>query len=189
MIFIRGPVADLNKMSFFNSLQQYVTSSVANLSLSPKRFSLSRDSSGEGSTDGTGSHPPLTPGPTGSISGIVTGGRSASAGNVIVSPAAHSGPSVLHGFPKVVPPPGTVTPPHSRSLSVRRRTLECPPPPGLVLPPGTGPPRRLGSFRKTTQQQQQHATTPGSAGISRQPLMFCRRRQSWPEVDQQATSG
>jgi BAI1-associated protein 3 len=173
-------------MSFFNSLQQYVTSSVANLSLSPKRFSLSRDSSGESSTDGAGSHPPLTPGPTGSSSGIVTGGRSASAGNVIVSPAAHSGPSLLYGFPKVVPPPGTVTPPHSRSLSVRRRTLECPPPPGLVLPPGTGPPRRLGSFRKTTQQQQQ-ATTPGSAG--RQPLMFCRRRQSWPEVDQQATSG
>jgi BAI1-associated protein 3 len=178
-------------MSFFNSLQQYVTSSVANLSLSPKRFSLSRDSSGESSTDGTGSHPPLTPGPTGSSGGTVTGGRSASAGNVIVSPAAasHGGPSVLHGFPKVVPPPGTVTPPHSRSLSVRRRTLECPPPPGLVLPPGTGPPRRLGSFRKTSQQQQQQATTPGSAGISRQPLMFCRRRQSWPEVDQQATSG
>lgn len=176
-------------MSFFNSLQQYVTSSVANLSLSPKRFSLSRDSSGEGSTDGTGSHPPLTPGPTGSSSGTVTGGRSASAGNVIVSPAAHSGPSGLHGFPKVVPPPGTVTPPHSRSLSVRRRTLECPPPPGLVLPPGTGPPRRLGSFRKPNQQQQQQATSPGSAGISRQPLMFCRRRQSWPEVDQQATSG
>ncbi|PNF35631.1 hypothetical protein B7P43_G01177 [Cryptotermes secundus] len=124
-------------MSFFNSLQQYVTSSVANLNLSPKRFSLSRDSSGEG----------------------------------------------------MVPPPGTVTPPHSRSLSTRRRTLECPPPPGLVLPPGTSPPRRLGSFRKTSQQQQQQATTPVSAAMSRQPLMFCRRRQSWPEIDQQATSG
>ncbi|XP_069688099.1 BAI1-associated protein 3 isoform X2 [Periplaneta americana] len=176
-------------MSFFNSLQQYVTSSVANLSLSPKRFSLSRDSSAEGSTDGTGSHPPLTPGATGSCSSV-TSGRSASAGNVVVSPA-HSGPSMLHGFPKVVPPPGTVTPPHGRSLSARRRTLECPPPPGLVLPPGAGPPRRLGSFRKSNQQQQQQqqATTPGSAGLGRQPLMFCRRRQSWPEVDQQATSG
>jgi BAI1-associated protein 3 len=169
-----------DKMSFFNSLQQYVTSSVANLSLSPKRFSLSRDSSGEGSTDGTGSHAPLTPGPTGS-----PGGRSASAGSVIVSPAVHIGPSGLHGFPKVVPPPGTVTPPHSRSLSARRRTLECPPPPGLVLPPGASPPRRLGSFRKSSQQ----ATTPGSAVMSRQPFMFCRRRQSWPEIDQQATSG
>lgn len=179
-------------MSFFNSLQQYVTSSVANLSLSPKRFSLSRDSSHEGNADGAGNHPPLTPGATGSSSGSgsITSGRSASAGNVIVSPA-HGGPSVLHGFPKVVPPPGTVTPPHSRSLSTRRRTLECPPPPGLVLPPGAGPPRRLGSFRKNTQQQQQQqqATTPGSAGIGRQHLMFCRRRQSWPEVDQQATSG
>jgi hypothetical protein len=58
-----------------------------------------------------------------------------------------------------------------------------------VLPPGTGPPRRLGSFRKASPQHQHQATTPGSAGISRQPLMFCRRRQSWPEVDQQATSG
>lgn len=34
-------------MSFFNSLQQMVTSSVANLSLSPKRFSFSKESSGE----------------------------------------------------------------------------------------------------------------------------------------------
>lgn len=29
-------------MSFFNSLQQYVTSGVAGLGLSPRRFSLSR---------------------------------------------------------------------------------------------------------------------------------------------------
>ncbi|KAJ9585639.1 hypothetical protein L9F63_002559, partial [Diploptera punctata] len=134
----------------------HVEESVANLSLSPKRFSLSRDSSNEGRATGS-------------------------------STTVTSGPSGLHGFPKVVPPPGTVTPPHSRSLSTRRRTLECPSAPNLVLPPGAGPPRRLGSFRKNTQQQQQQATTPGSAG--RQHLMFCRRRQSWPEVDQQATSG
>lgn len=34
------------KMSFFNSLQQYVTSGVAGLGLSPRRFSLSRQESG-----------------------------------------------------------------------------------------------------------------------------------------------
>lgn len=34
-------------MSFFNSLQQYVTSGVAGLGLSPRRFSLSRQESTE----------------------------------------------------------------------------------------------------------------------------------------------
>lgn len=34
-------------MSFFNALQQYVTSGVAGLGLSPRRFSLSRQESGE----------------------------------------------------------------------------------------------------------------------------------------------
>lgn len=36
-----------DKMSFFNSLQQYVTSGVAGLGLSPRRFSLSRQESTE----------------------------------------------------------------------------------------------------------------------------------------------
>lgn len=112
-------------MSFFNSLQQYVTSSVANLSLSPKRFSLSKE---------PGATPPEVTEESGG-----SGGRSAS----------------IPGFPKVVPAPGTLTPP-------RRRTIEGP--------------RRVGSFR----QPSHHA---------RQPLAFCRRRLSWPEVDQQATSG
>lgn len=34
-------------MSFFSSLQQYVTSGVAGLGLSPRRFSLSRQDSNE----------------------------------------------------------------------------------------------------------------------------------------------
>lgn len=42
-------------MSFFNSLQQYVTSGVAGLGLSPRRFSLSRQESTE---------PPQPPLPT-----------------------------------------------------------------------------------------------------------------------------
>ena len=37
----------LANMSFFNSLQQYVTSGVAGLGLSPRRFSLSRQESTE----------------------------------------------------------------------------------------------------------------------------------------------
>ncbi|XP_072156728.1 BAI1-associated protein 3 isoform X1 [Bemisia tabaci] len=119
-------------MSFFNSLQQYVTSSVANLSLSPKRFSLSKESSSEipsvGSEEGNGN-----------------GSRSGSTGSVNAPPL---------GFPKVVPPPGTSTPP-------RRRTLEGP--------------KRTGSFKQASQH--------------RRPLFFCKRRLSWPEVDQQATSG
>lgn len=132
-------------MSFFNSLQQYVSSGVASLSLSPKRFSLSRQgsSSGEGPTDAS------------------PGSRSGSIGSA-------AAPSTAHGYPKVVPLPGTTSP----IPRVRRRTLECPPVPGLVVP---NTPRRVGSFR-----HQRPARTP---------LMFCRRRQSWPEFDQQATSG
>lgn len=83
---------------------------------------------------------------------------------------------------QVVPPPGASTSSHGRSLSTRRRTLECTSP-GLTVHPaagsgsGTTSPRRVGSFRRST----------GSA--DRPPLMFCRRRPSWPEVDIQATSG
>ncbi|XP_050447567.1 BAI1-associated protein 3 isoform X3 [Cataglyphis hispanica] len=147
-------------MSFFNSLQEIVTNSVASFSLSPKRFSFSREDS-KGDSSGTG--------------------RSSSTGSVISTtntPVAQQ--ATPHGFPKVVPPPGTVTS-HTRSLSTRRRTLECTSAPGLTVHPATGSgatsPRRVGSFRR-------------SGGSSdRPPLMFCRRRPSWPEVDIQATSG
>lgn len=37
-------------MSFFSSLQQYVTSGVAGLGLSPRRFSFPRQESADGST-------------------------------------------------------------------------------------------------------------------------------------------
>lgn len=120
-------------MSFFNSLQQYVTSSVANLSLSPKRFSLSKESSAEGPEDFGG--------PPGAA------GRSASTGSV----------SSIPGFPKVVPSPGVVSSPS------RRKTLECP--------------KKMVSFRQSSTQQQ------------RQTYKYCKRRLSWPEIDQQQTSG
>ncbi|KAK7592921.1 hypothetical protein V9T40_007673 [Parthenolecanium corni] len=119
-------------MSFFNSLQQYVTSSVANLSLSPKRFSLSKESSAEGAED---LNPPGA------------AGRSASTGSV----------SSIPGFPKVVPSPGVVV------CSSRRKTLECP--------------KKMVSFRQSSTQQQ------------RQIYKYCKRRLSWPEIDQQQTSG
>ncbi|XP_076272507.1 BAI1 associated protein 3 [Rhynchophorus ferrugineus] len=63
-------------MSFFNSLSEYVSNSVAGLSLSPKRFSLSRTDTSESST------------------GVSPGSRS------------NSGDSNTPGFPKVVPAPG-----------------------------------------------------------------------------------
>ncbi|KAG7211433.1 hypothetical protein KM043_010720 [Ampulex compressa] len=149
-------------MSFFNSLQQYVSDSVASLSLSPKRFSFSREDSTTGATGRSGS--------TGSVTSTTN-----------TSTTVQQAPP--HGFPKVVPPPGTMTSSHSRSLSTRRRTLECTSSPGLTVHPATGSgsgatsPRRVGSFRRSA----------GSA--DRPPLMFCRRRPSWPEVDIQATSG
>lgn len=116
-------------MSFFNSIQQYVTSSVANLSLSPKRFSLSKESSSECAEDFANP----------------SAGRSASTGSV----------SSIPGFPKVVPSPGVSTP-------SRRKTLEYP--------------KKMVSFRQPTTLQ-------------KPTIMFCRRRLSWPEVDQQANSG
>ncbi|XP_053994233.1 BAI1-associated protein 3 isoform X3 [Hylaeus volcanicus] len=150
-------------MSFFNSLQQYVSDSVASLSLSPKRFSFSREDSGASTTGRSGS--------TGSVTGTTNANSNAQQ-------------STPHGYPKVVPPPGTVIPSsHGRSLSTRRKTLECTSAQGLTVHPATGSasgstsPRRVGSFRRST----------GSS--DRPPLMFCRRRPSWPEVDIQATSG
>lgn len=46
-------------MSFFNSLQQYVTSGVAGLGLSPRRFSLSRQESGEQPPQQPSAVPPI----------------------------------------------------------------------------------------------------------------------------------
>lgn len=117
-------------MSFFSSLQQMVSSGVANLNLSPKRLSLSKESGTPASAD---------PGNKTTASANNSDGRSAS----------------VPGFPRVVPPPGT---------PCRRKTID------------QGP-RRTGSFRGPPSPQ------------PRQPLVFCRRRLSWPEVDQQATSG
>lgn len=119
-------------MSFFNSLSEYVSNSVAGLSLSPKRyaslaveahrgrncfsfrFSLSRTDTSESSA------------------GVSPGSRS------------NSGDSNTPGFPKVVPAPGA-----SALVQRRRSTLEA-----LVPNP---PVRRPGSFRvrspKTPQER------------------------------------
>ncbi|KAL2736409.1 BAI1-associated protein 3 isoform X1 [Vespula maculifrons] len=165
-------------MSFFNSLQQYVSDSVASFSLSPKRFSFSREDSAS------------------------TTGRSGSSGSIVNdNSSAHQ--STPHGFPKVVPPPGTTVSSSSQARSLsRRRTFDCTVPSGLSVHPvaaaaaaasdgsvcgpvcgqscGSSPsPRRVGSFRRST----------AGASTDRPPLMFCRRRPSWPEFDVQATSG
>lgn len=65
-------------MSFFNSLQQYVSDSVANLSLSPKRFSFSREDSTQGGS-----------------------GRSGSTGSVTSTTNTVTQQTTPHGFPKV----------------------------------------------------------------------------------------
>ncbi|GJQ84190.1 hypothetical protein Trydic_g2864 [Trypoxylus dichotomus] len=100
-------------MSFFSSLQEYVSNSVAGLSLSPKRFSLSR-------TETTDTVPTPSPG----------GIRSC------------SGDSNTPGFPKVLPAPGASalvqnrrrtleclvpTPPVRRPGSFRQRTPKATP--------------------------------------------------------------
>lgn len=73
--------SERDEMSFFNSLQQYVTDSVASLSLSPKRFSFSREDSGSSAT-----------------------GRSGSTGSVTSTTNTNSTPqqsTTPHGYPKV----------------------------------------------------------------------------------------
>lgn len=114
-------------MSFFSSLHQIVTSSVANLNLSPKRFSLSKESG----TDGDEATATMI------ASATATSSRSASTGSV-------------SGIPRIVTPQGSGGP---RSSG----------------------PRRTGSFRQISQP--------------RNPTAFCRRKCSWPEIDQSASSG
>ncbi|XP_057657644.1 BAI1-associated protein 3 isoform X1 [Diorhabda carinulata] len=120
-------------MSFLNTLQEYVSNSVAGLTLkSPKRFSLTRTDTSEPS--------------------------------ISSSSRSNSGDSNTPGFPKVIPTPGAVAP-----IQRRRSTLECPIP---------NPPRRPGSFR-----QKSPRATP------ERQFNFCCRRQSWPEIDHQVSSG
>ncbi|XP_050539077.1 BAI1-associated protein 3 isoform X2 [Daktulosphaira vitifoliae] len=114
-------------MSFFTSLHQIVTSSVANLNLSPKRFSLSKESGTDGEEAAA------------LAAATASSSRSASTGSV-------------SGIPRIVTPQG---------ISGGSRS--------------SGGPRRTGSFRQISQP--------------RNPQAFCRRRQSWPEIDQNATSG
>ncbi|XP_025193246.1 BAI1-associated protein 3 isoform X2 [Melanaphis sacchari] len=116
-------------MSFFSSLHQIVTSSVANLNLSPKRFSLSKESGPDGD-DATAAV---------AAASTATSSRSASTGSV-------------SGIPRIVTPQGN----------------------GGSCARSSGP-RRTGSFRQISQP--------------RNPMAFCRRRNSWPEIDQTATSG
>ncbi|XP_060802443.1 BAI1-associated protein 3 [Amyelois transitella] len=73
--------------------------------------------------------------------------------------------ATMRGFPRVVPTEG------ASALSARRRTLDC-------LAPAA-PPRRGGSLR--VPRHQQPPEKPAMA--------FCKRRLSWPEVDNSVNSG
>lgn len=147
-------------MSFFNSLLQNVSNSVANLNLSPKRFSLSKESGGEGPGIPIIEEPPGAAvssqqrGSTGSVGG----------GSGLSFPKPMASPGAV-GATSIVPIPGQATAASGQMLCTsprRAKTLDGP--------------KRVGSFRQMSTQQ-------------RQPLMFCRRRLSWPEIDPHATSG
>nr|XP_029712579.1 loricrin-like [Aedes albopictus] len=88
-------------MSFFSSLQQYVTSGVAGLGLNPRRFSLSRQESTEATT------PAASPSPMMSSGGSSIGsyGAMGGSGGVGMGSGATGGPASL-GYPKVVTPSG-----------------------------------------------------------------------------------
>ncbi|XP_013146719.1 PREDICTED: BAI1-associated protein 3 [Papilio polytes] len=72
--------------------------------------------------------------------------------------------ATMRGYPRVVPTEGV------SALGARRRTLDC-------LAPLT-PPRRGGSLRTPRQQPPEKPT-----------MAFCKRRLSWPEVDNSVNSG
>lgn len=69
-------------MSFFTSLQNYVTSGVAGLGLSPRKFSLSRQESQEGSQQQSG----VTPG---GVPSVQLGGETVSGQKPIGSTPVH----------------------------------------------------------------------------------------------------
>ncbi|CAB3259883.1 unnamed protein product [Arctia plantaginis] len=73
--------------------------------------------------------------------------------------------ATMRGFPRVVPTEG------ASALSARRRTLDC-------LAPAQAP-RRGGSLRVPRHQQPPEKPT----------MAFCKRRLSWPEVDNSVNSG
>ncbi|XP_053606355.1 BAI1-associated protein 3 isoform X2 [Plodia interpunctella] len=73
--------------------------------------------------------------------------------------------ATMRGFPRVVPTEG------ASALSARRRTLDC-------LAPAA-PPRRGGSLRVP-----RHPPPPEKPAMA-----FCKRRLSWPEVDNSVNSG
>uniref|UniRef100_A0A8D8TBQ9 BAI1-associated protein 3 n=1 Tax=Cacopsylla melanoneura TaxID=428564 RepID=A0A8D8TBQ9_9HEMI len=142
-------------MSFFNSLLQNVSNSVANLNLSPKRFSLSKESGGEGPGIPIIEEPPgcaVSAQQRGST-GSVGGGTGSAFPKPLPSPSGAAATSI--GVPAACGGQMLASP-------RRAKTLDGP--------------KRVGSFRQMST-------------VQRQPLMFCRRRLSWPEIDPQATSG
>ncbi|XP_055611550.1 BAI1-associated protein 3 isoform X2 [Uranotaenia lowii] len=110
-------------MSFFSSLQQYVTSGVAGLGLNPRRFSLSRQESTEATTPAGSSQSQISPSPlmmmdpskmNNSSGGILMGPPPPGSGGSIGSGGGGgSGGSIYGaggpagaGYPKVVTPSG-----------------------------------------------------------------------------------
>lgn len=74
-------------MSFFTSLQNYVTSGVAGLGLSPRKFSLSRQESQEGTQQQSHVQTGVTPG--GQVPSVQLGGETVSGQKPISSTPVH----------------------------------------------------------------------------------------------------
>lgn len=75
-------------MSFFTSLQNYVTSGVAGLGLSPRKFSLSRQDSQEGSQQQSHTQSGVIPG-AGGVPSVQLGGETVSGQKPIGSTPVH----------------------------------------------------------------------------------------------------
>ncbi|XP_050095575.1 BAI1-associated protein 3 [Anopheles aquasalis] len=197
-------------MSFFSSLQQYVTSGVAGLGLNPRRFSLSRQESAEGSSGGpSGGHSSSSSSVTSPYGGMGGGGGGAGgmgmSGGMGHSPglspggpgsSASSGMCSSHG--SVSSPGGTVGTSGGGSMGSTSGTAYGKgSAPSTLAAPGTPPIRRQSSGRgldALVPPPRQGSFRGRSSPINPNPpdkpsFSVWKRRPSWPEVEIKSSSG
>ncbi|XP_052860569.1 BAI1-associated protein 3 [Anopheles cruzii] len=199
-------------MSFFSSLQQYVTSGVAGLGLNPRRFSLSRQESADGSSGLSGGHssssssvttpygmagsmghsPGLSPGGPGSSSGSGGPGMGSAHGTVnsavgCASPGPAGPGTGIGGMAASTAGAGAAAG-HAYGKATTPATLAA---------PGTPPIRRQSSGRgldTLVPHPRQGSFRGRSSPINPNPpdkpsFSVWKRRPSWPEVEIKSSSG
>ncbi|XP_035788392.1 BAI1-associated protein 3-like isoform X2 [Anopheles albimanus] len=193
-------------MSFFSSLQQYVTSGVAGLGLNPRRFSLSRQESAEGSSGGpSGGHSSSSSSVTSPYGGMGGGvGGMGMGGGMGHSPglspggpgsSASSGMGSSHG--SVSSPGGTVGTSGGSVGSASGTAYGKGAAPSTLAAPGTPPIRRQSSGRgldALVPPPRQGSFRGRSSPINPNPpdkpsFSVWKRRPSWPEVEIKSSSG